>query len=356
MSLFKNLKVKKLKLNSERLANFSVFRQEMTSVFDKVSLRQVRVLSEILQKSTLMQTEFVKKRYLETAPNFDETIDFLREMKLIQLRRNQIILKAEYQTLLRQLSNSAKPEQLIAELLVSRFMNKRSNISKKMDKFLVNFQFKNGQYEFAPTTAKRLKYSGLRNFLIELGLVHLDSKEMKYLIDTNYMVNYSILRETRPISPEEFSQIQQGRIDIGNKAELIIVKYEKERLSKFPSLVAKIEHTAKVDATVGYDIISFDFDQEENPIPRFIEVKAVSPWDYRFYWTGNEIATSRLHQKNYCLYLLPVRAHGEFDLEGLKIISDPYINVYKKREEWIRKDELISFSLQRFKKFVLDAI
>lgn len=322
------------------------------SEFDKVSLRQIRVLSEILHKSTLMQTEFVKRRYLETALNFDETIYFLCEMKLIQLRRDQIKLKAEYRTLLRQLSNSAKPEQLIAEFLVGHFVNKRNSISKTIDQFLVNFQFKNGQYEFSPTTAERLKYSGLRNFLIELGLVHLDSKEMKYFIDTNFMVNYSILREIRHISPEEFSQIQQGRVDIGNKAELIIIEFEKERLSKFPRLVAKIEHIAKVDTTAGYDITSFSCDQEENPIPRFIEVKAVSPWDYRFHWTGNEIETSRLHRQNYYLYLLPVRANSEFNLEGLKTISDPYMNVYKNRGEWIRKDELISFSLQRFKKLV----
>jgi len=314
---------------------------------DKISLRQIRIFSEILSQSTLMQTEYIKKRYLENALNFDETANFLCDLNLIQLTRNQIRPKAEYRMLLKQLRNSAKSEQLINEFLVNYSINGKNNFSRYLDQFLVNFVINNGRYEYSPNTVERLKYSGLRNFLIELGLIHLDSQKDTYVIDSNYLLNYFQTRARLPISPEEFIQIQQERADIGHKAELRVIEYERYRLSQYPNLIAQIEHVAQIDIAAGYDIKSFDCDQDGNPINRFIEVKAVSPWDYRFYWTRNEIETAKMCRNKYFLYLLPVNARKEIDLESIKIIDDPYMKVYKNRNEWLRKDDTISFSLRK---------
>jgi len=316
---------------------------------DNISLRQIRIFSEILSQSTMMQTEYIRKRYLENALNFDETTNFLCDLNLIQLTRNQIRPKAEYRMLLKKLRNSAKSEQLINKFLVNYSINNQNNFSRHLDHFLVNFVINNGRYEYSPNTVERLKYSGLRNFLIELGLIHLDSKKDTYVIDSNYLLNYLQTRAHLPISPEEFIQIQQERADIGHKAELRVIEYERYRLSQYPNLIVQIEHVAQIDIAAGYDIKSFDCDQDENPINRFIEVKAVSPWDYRFYWARNEIEASRIYRDNYYLYLLPILARKEFDVEGLKIIGDPYMSVYKNRNEWIRKNETISFSLQKSK-------
>lgn len=326
-------------------------RSEMDEL-DKISLRQIRIFSEILSQSTLMQTEYIKKRYLENALNFDETTSFLCDLNLIQLTRNQIRPKAEYRMLLKKLRNSAKSEQLINEFLVNYSINSQNNFSRYLDQFLVNFVINNGRYEYSPNTVERLKYSGLRNFLIELGLIHLDSQKDTYVIDSNYLLNYFQTRVRLPISPEEFIQIQQERADIGHKAELRVIEYERYRLSQYPNLIAQIEHVAQIDIAAGYDIKSFDCDQDGNPINRFIEVKAVSPWDYRFYWTKNEIETSRLYEGNYYLYLLPIDVKREFNLEGMKIIGNPYLNVYKNKTEWICTNESMSFSLQKSKKSI----
>jgi hypothetical protein len=99
----------------------------------------------------------------------------------------------------------------------------------------------------------------------------------------------------------------------------------------------------------GYDIRSFDemLDDSGTHSTRYIEVKAVSQWNYQFYWTMNEIKKAREFCLNYYLYLLPVLGKKSFDLEGLKIIRDPISNVYDNSSNWIRMDEVISFSLIR---------
>ena len=120
---------------------------------------------------------------------------------------------------------------------------------------------------------------------------------------------------------------------------------ERQRLSLFPHLIERIEHMADWDIAAGYDVKSFEATQQEDPIPRLIEVKAVSPWNYRFNWTKNEIEISKLHQQTYYLYLVPVLGMQIFDFEGLRVIRNPYSNVYKNKKEWLRSCELLSFSI-----------
>ena len=129
----------------------------------------------------------------------------------------------------------------------------------------------------------------------------------------------------------------------------MLFRSEKKRLSQFSRLAGRIEHTAIKNVAAGYDIKSFDGELNENgnDVQRYIEVKAVSLWDYGFNWTRNEIEKSKYYSKDYYLYLLPVMSTNKFDLESLKIIRDPYSNVYKNENEWIRTDELLAFSLSK---------
>lgn len=314
---------------------------------DKISLVQIRVFSEILSQSNLLQIDYIKKRYLEKARNFTETVNFLSDLNLIRIVKNQVRIKTEYSDLIRKCRNSTKTEKLISEFLVNYSINNKTTFSSYLNEFLANFQINNSRYEYLPNTTHRLKYSGLRNLLIELGLLHLDSEKNSYIIDSNYLLSYFQNRKPRPITQDEFTRIQQKRAEIGYRAELKILELEKLRLSQYPDLVMKIEHVAKDDVTAGYDIKSFDTNFDNSDInPKYIEVKAVSIWDYQFYWTANEIEKSRVNRDNYFLYLLPVLTKEEFDMENLKVIPNPYEKVYKNKNEWNRKNESISFSIK----------
>jgi hypothetical protein len=73
-----------------------------------------------------------------------------------------------------------------------------------------------------------------------------------------------------------------------------------------------------------------------------IEVKAVSPTDFRFYWSRNEIETARIHGPNYFLYLVPASKNG-FDMLKVRIIPNPFKRVYLDGKSWLRQEELVSF-------------
>ena len=154
------------------------------------------------------------------------------------------------------------------------------------------------------------------------------------------------LQGSYQISPSEFAKMRLANEEIGKAAELKIIEYEKEQLSQFPHVAEKIEHIAAYDVRAGYDIKSYEVLIPNGPHkPKYIEVKAVSLIDYQFVWSRNEVEKSGLYRQNYYLYLLPVKGTNEFDMEHLKIINDPYINILNNKDLWRKTVECFAFSL-----------
>jgi hypothetical protein len=315
--------------------------------FEKISVDQILFLSEIISESDLLQIEFVERKYLRSAPNFSETVNLLEELDLIKIIENRLLPRTRYKIFLEKLTKSLQQKLILKKFIVKCILEQKTSVSEYLTQFLSHFQYSSGQFEFTPNMSQRLKYSGLRNFLMDLEFLYLDESETKYVIAEEYSTVCIELIESQRLSLDEFLKIQQNKIEIGTAAELEVIEYEKRRLSRFPDLISKIEHTALIDVMAGYDIRSFDDvpDKSGFPSPRFIEVKAVSQWSYQFHWTMNEIKKAREFCSNYYLYLLPVLNKDSFDIEGLKIIRDPFSNVYNNSKNWIRIDEVISFSL-----------
>ena len=315
--------------------------------FEKISVQQIFVFSEIVNESSLSQKEFIEKTYLRNATHFDETVNFLQEQGLIETKENQIVLKPRYEKFLIDLKEVRRPKEKVKKFIIDYFIGRKTPFSEYLNEFLSQFHLKNKQYEFTPSASERLKYSGLRNFLIDLEFIYFDSTQIKYVVTDEYFSAFAELRESYQLSVGEFLKIRQKKEEIGKAAELEIIEYEKERLSQFPRLAEKIEHTAIKNVAAGYDIKSFEgkLNESANGVPKYIEVKAVSIWDYGFNWTRNEIEKAKLYKGNYYIYLLPVVGKNRFDLKGLRIIRDPYKNIYKNKNEWVRTEELLGFSL-----------
>lgn len=312
------------------------------SIFDRLTARQILVFSEIMAESTLAQIEFLREKYLRSALNFDETVEFLNGLKLIDVQASQISPKSEFKAFLKRLGLSKQKEQLLRSFVAQVLFQKKNPFSGDVSQFMGYFKFKDNQYEFRPTKAvQRLQFSGLRNFLMDMEVIHLDPNTMKYVMNDDYYFSRVEITKNGGLSPEEFIEIEHKNRELGLKAELRIIEYEKERLSDFPNLIEKIVHVAKHDVSLGYDIRSYEVAPEEPEAIRLIEVKAVSLWNYRFNWTRNEIEVSRINRNEYYLYLLPVIKKDAFDLDNLKIIRDPYANVYNSKE-WSRCCELLT--------------
>lgn len=319
--------------------------------FENISLNQLKNISEIFKSINGYDKEFVAKKYDQCAINFEETLNFLKALRLIEITKNKLIPIKEYKSLLD--SNERSPykrQSVLQEFMIDRLIARNNPLSTYINEFLSNFLLDNKLLRFKPTATERLKYKGIRNFLMELDFIQLDSRKMQYIINKRYSL-YFPQRKNRYISSEELRKILNEQIKLGYEAELEIIEYEKKRLANYPLLANMIEHTAKKDIKAGYDIKSFDKTKKENkkPMPRYIEVKAVPDDNYHFYWTRNEIDKAKIYKEKYYLYLLPVLSKSGFNINKLKVIRNPFKNVYStKKNIWLRTEEVISYQLINF--------
>lgn len=310
--------------------------------FNKISLSQLAVLTETFSSSSLLQIEFIKNKYLKNAVEFEQAIYFLRNLNWIRVKSNSIILLPDYKIVLKKLQNTTRQEEVLRECLLNSFIFKNNSFSSYLKEFFSKFSLRKNAYVFEPSISERLLYSSLRNFLMELKVLSVNPATSTYRIANKY-ITCVFSHITTPISQHQLNRDLQRKYELGISAEKAIIKYEKDRLSKYPYLVEKVEHVSVKDVSAGYDIKSFELNKKQ--IVRFIEVKAVSYDDYKFMWSRNEMEKAKIYRNSYYLYLLPVQEKDKFDVATLKTIKDPYKNVYKNRQHWDRAEELLSFSV-----------
>jgi len=116
-------------------------------------------------------------------------------------------------------------------------------------------------------------------------------------------------------------------IEISKRAEHLAYDFEKKRLDSLgrPDLSARVELVADYDATVGYDVLSFNGEESRREIPdRFIEVKSTPTSDYHFYFSRYELQTARRLRKRYWIYLFRgVDPESDLDSCVLDTLQDP---------------------------------
>lgn len=224
-------------------------------------------------------------------------------------------------------------------LLISSYLKKesdliKSNLSKNDIKIILeslsieNFSNEN-YFDYLTSNNGWQFYTENSNYLkVIKTLEKKTTEEQEYII--NNIVGYSKLPDIEKVNPQiisleiedkksisESSIIKKDRkahkIDfrvrddnnrtVGDFAEKIILKYEKDYLSNNRSdMTHLIRQVSLEDDSLGYDILSYDLDGKE----KHIEVKAVSkkPSTYfRFYISENEIRIAQ-SDSNYYLYIV----------------------------------------------------
>lgn len=89
----------------------------------------------------------------------------------------------------------------------------------------------------------------------------------------------------------------------GAIAERFVVEFERRRLFSLdrPDLAGKVEQVSIDDACAGYDIKSF----EKNENPRFIEVKSSVGSQVSFEWSKKEREKAAKEEDSYFIYFVP---------------------------------------------------
>jgi len=314
--------------------------------FKEISLRKIIVFNEILLNTNFLRESYVRQKYNKIASNYNEILFIFKKLNLIRIKENEIRISKKYRSILSKYKDENSNRSILVKFLIKNLVFRNNYFSEIINEFLDNFENEDEDYKFKVKTNQKIKYSGIRNLLKELDFIIIDSKGNEYRISKKYLKSYREFDKRYKTSLPKFKKLLKNREEIGQYAEIRIIEYEKERLSKFPLLLDEIEHIAINDVGAGYDIKSFrdKLDKNNNPLFIYIEVKAVPFWEYEFKWTRNEIEVARQLKDKYFLYLLPVIGYKEFDIDNLKIINNPYENVYKNKQAWLRTEEILSFS------------
>ncbi len=314
--------------------------------FDGIGLKQIRVFCEILSNAQIRTIEFVRTRFSNDAVKFDTALDFFLKLQLLSTDGVSVTLQTDFEEFLVLLMSTTAKEPLIKEFIFRRLMSVESSFSVEAIDFFAEFHFESELWSFSPSNVQRLRFSGIRNLLIEFDILEVDNATGQYaIIDTRFVTGIQEIPK-RKLTRRDFLRISAERDQLGRKAELEIILYEKDRLRLSPVQLTEIEHIAEKDIGAGFDIRSFEeqLDDLGKPIPRYIEVKAVSALDYRFHWSKNEMEMAKKYSSRYFLYLVPVKSSEEFYIDLMKPIRDP-INHLFKSQEWECREDSFCFCL-----------
>lgn len=311
----------------------------MKKPFDKIKLSQLHTLCNTLADTDVRNVSNIKRKYLENALAFDETLSLLEDLKIVKNNSDEIVPSKTFS-----LTHDSSDE--FKKKFLPVLFSANGDISEELRNFLLNFQTENDKTFFKATELQKIKFSDTRNLLLELEFISTGADNATYFVNPEFADLFVKQFSKRKLSPETLKKKQAENESIGLTAERAVIDYEVKRLTDISVLPSEIEHTSQENVLAGYDIKSFEnyLDNNSKHIDRFIEVKAVSVDDYKFYWSRNEMEIAKVFGEKYYLYLLPVISNNTFDFDKMIIKRNPFKSIYSNEQEWRKEEESISFS------------
>jgi len=141
--------------------------------------------------------------------------------------------------------------------------------------------------------------------LRRLGVIMEDNSVISVTPDYVVAVR-DLLSDRRVRTEKELEQTLLENRRIGSQAEEAVVEYEQKRLRSLGHEfeAQSVKRISQLDVQAGYDIRSFDGDKRTLQHDRFIEVKASTGAELRFYWTANERRMAERLGEKYWIYFV----------------------------------------------------
>lgn len=310
----------------------------MKNQFEKIRLSHLQILWNIVADTQVRHVSNIKRKYLENAVSFDETLSFLEYLGFLKNDSSQLTPSKHF-------SSTSYSIDDFKKLILPALFSVSGDVSEQLRTFLLNFETETSRISFKTTEIEKVKFSDIRSLLLELGFITISSDYITYTVNPSYVDLFVKQVSRRGLTPESLKRKQAENDHIGLLAEDEVVKFEKKRLADILNETNKIEHTSRSNVLAGYDIKSLEnyLDDSSNRIDRYIEVKAVSEKDFKFFMSRNELESAKVFGERYYLYLVPVAEKNVFDLDKLVIINNPFKNVYLNEYEWKKEEESVSF-------------
>lgn len=283
--------------------------------FDNIEYQNVETLYKLCAENR-ENLSYVKINYSRFNKYLQDSLNFLVELNILSINNNKIEIEN---------TNLLFKDFLISKILIS------SQYCPPLKEYFNNFIKVDSKLIFKPNDIYNSITSSLRNFLISMNLVKYEIDADHYsLLDSEFLNKLNKAR----FSPEELKIQLEKQNQIGLLAEEFVLKIEKEKLLKFNKKLLP-EHIAKFDVSAGYDILSYEINTSE--IKKiYIEVKAVSSSNFKFYLSSSEFQTSLKYKNDYFLYLLPVdySSTEKFNKDYIRKINDLENNLFKNKTNW----------------------
>ena len=293
------------------------------SSFDNVRYAHVCTILELLSRASVQDVYHIRRLFGEAAEGFEEVLRFVTRLRLVVHDNETLRLGTPLEL---------RDDRVRRREILNRVVGQRNRYRSEMYRFLNRFQVVDGECVYVPIEQHRSGDSAVRNFLTELGVIRSEVEGGKHFLLSEYI---DLLGDARAgvnvVSISQLSVNQSAKGAIGLQAEEIILDFERKRVGQ--ELAHKIQHIALENAAAGFDIRSIS-QTASSLVPRFVEVKAVSRTDGRFFWSKREIHVAQLMSSFYFLYLLPVLGPERFDLDSLEIVQDPCKRILGDNSTW----------------------
>ena len=298
--------------------------------WEGVTLEAARVVVELLADTTAADKGLLQRRFAERARGFNETLKYLEGMQALKPEGQYIYPKQGLEPM-KEALRSGKQEFMKYLTRVSTASS--TGYGREIRKVCHAFRLEDGQAQMRSKGLGREHYAG-RNILLEAGAIRLHHKTGNCTISAWFHSDFIRALYTHGTTPQELDDLIRDRSDIGFAAELEVLKSERRIVGERDA--SNVIHIALEDTSAGFDIASTRRQQETDQLTvRLIEVKAVSPGDWEFILTRNEVHVATENKSAYFLYLLPV-VKGQPDVDQAYIIENPIDNLLN-ADEWCIK-------------------
>jgi hypothetical protein len=238
--------------------------------FGRLHPDQIAAMVSILRQASIHRVDFVETVYVDRAKNFRETLRFLKAAGWITENFGNISLTGLP-------AHSDIPVWKIVEHISETITPYQAILADYLSQFRVH----EGKAIHHPSAQRRAEQSGVRNFLMALGLITHNTEDDIYVLGEKFVHLFLWAKNVQgPTSKAELLRMQQARDQVGTLAEIEVLNYERRRVG--PQLREHVQHISAKNPAACFDIQSVSLENREH-VPRFIEVKAISVENCQFY-------------------------------------------------------------------------
>ena len=290
-------------------------------------MESAQVLVELMADSVAVEKDLLERRFGERARGFRETLKFLEGMRALTEQHREICRGDGLDGIQEALHAG---ERTFAEYMAKLGVTSATRYGRELRGVLKTLWKESGR-TWLRTEDLRAEQYAARNILLEARAIRLDLETGTYTINDWFYDEFVRALYGHGPTPDELDEVVKDRVALGLAAELQVFEYERELVGHRD--VGTVIHIALENTTAGFDIASTRRDAETGQLGlRMIEVKAVSPKEWAFILTRNEIRVASANKDAYFLYLVPV-IEGKPRVAKMEVIQNP-ISELLEEDKW----------------------